>query len=210
MILRACEITLMLTFLWVFSPLVILHMLEQRTELLFVLCSQYVLAKKSPATLMSAVDKLCADHLQPSLCAVPGEGQGARSSATGWFLTVWAGICSSGWFCSSHALLIIPYTLVWRLLCPSCWVPPVHKPDFPLCKSQELFSLASLGEQLQKPRLSFLLSQDLCFSSSPAGGGSSILLQPSSSTPVMWGIDDRLHLARRAGVRHILVQAGSR
>lgn len=62
MISQACEVTLVLTFLWVFSPLVILHMLNQRTEL-FVLCIHCLLAKKSTVTLMSALDKLCIDHL---------------------------------------------------------------------------------------------------------------------------------------------------
>lgn len=63
MISQACEVTLMLTFLWVFSPLVILHMLNQRTELLFMLSIQCLLAKKSTVTLMSALDELCIDHL---------------------------------------------------------------------------------------------------------------------------------------------------
>lgn len=143
MISRACEVTLTLTFLWVFSPLVILHMLEQRTKLWFMSYSQYVLAKKSPATLMSALDKLCADHLRPGLCVVPGEGRGARSLVAGWFLAGWAGVCSSAWFCSSHALLVVPYTLAWGLPCPSCWLPPSRRPDFPLCKSRELLSLSS-------------------------------------------------------------------
>lgn len=62
MISQACEVTLMLTFLWVFSPLVILHMLNQRTELLFMLYLRHLLAKKSTVTLMSALEKLCIDH----------------------------------------------------------------------------------------------------------------------------------------------------
>lgn len=70
MILQACEVTLTLTFLWVFSPLVILHMLKQRTELLFMVYIQALLAKKSPATLMSALDKLCIDHLWLIPCVV--------------------------------------------------------------------------------------------------------------------------------------------
>lgn len=56
--------------------------------------------------------------------------------------------------------------------------------DFPHCKIYELFSLSFLrlheggnGEQLQGPLLS-LLSQGIFSSSSPAGGGSTILLQP--------------------------------
>lgn len=75
MISQACEVTLMLTFLWVFSPLVILHMLKQRTELLFMLCIQRLLAKKSTVTLMSALDKLCIDHLWPIPCMVLEDGR---------------------------------------------------------------------------------------------------------------------------------------
>lgn len=75
MISQACEVTLMLMFLWVFFPLVILHMLKQRTELLFVLCIQCLLAKKSTVTLISALFKVCVDHLWLILCMVHEDGK---------------------------------------------------------------------------------------------------------------------------------------
>lgn len=75
MISQACQVTLMLMFLWVFFPLVILHMLKQRTELLFVLCIQCLLAKKSTVTLISALFKVCVDHLWLILCMVHEDGK---------------------------------------------------------------------------------------------------------------------------------------
>lgn len=74
MISQACEVTLMLMFLWVFFPLIILHMLNQRMKLLFMLCIQCLLAKKSTVTLISALLKVC-DHLWLILCPVHEDGK---------------------------------------------------------------------------------------------------------------------------------------